>query len=188
MTSKFDILDKQVTLAISNYKGGNDMGRKYDNDVLKYLPQWIRCGKTQLFYTSNQWEQVRAEAFDLFSGACVRCKSYGVFTPAVIGHHVNRLKKHPEYALTLWVGATNVQLQAALLSNRIDSNVIKYTSGGKLSEVICIDSRKHEIFIDLKTKKQLQILPLCRECHKVVHYEERNKLGLESNKKFPERW
>ena len=65
----------------------------------KQIREWIAEGNLHAFYTSPEWERLRAEVLADDHYECQRHKARGWYAPANTVHHVNHLRKHPELAL-----------------------------------------------------------------------------------------
>ena len=55
--------------------------------------------KTNPFYHSKEWRQLRRDILTADKRECQLCKEKGKYTKATHVHHVNHLDKHPELAL-----------------------------------------------------------------------------------------
>lgn len=55
--------------------------------------------ETKLFYESRFWRKLRKEVLIEDKYECLHCKQNGKYTRAVVCHHINYLKLHPELAL-----------------------------------------------------------------------------------------
>ncbi len=56
----------------------------------------------QAFYESPEWKDTRAEVLDELKNECQACKAKGYFKKAILVHHVNWIKLHPELKLAKW--------------------------------------------------------------------------------------
>ena len=71
---------------------------------LTALKQHIKADDLHWFYTSAPWLNVRAEALKIQHYECQRCKElYNKIEPATIVHHIHRVRKYPQYALSIYV-------------------------------------------------------------------------------------
>ena len=68
------------------------------------LASWIRQliseNKLYKFYKSHDWLELRDEVLRENHYECQRCAEKGMYTRAVMVHHVNEVRKHPHLALT----------------------------------------------------------------------------------------
>lgn len=68
------------------------------------LAVWIRRlideGKLYKFYKTDEWYGLRAEVMAEHHCECVMCAERGRYSRAVIVHHVNEVRFHPELALS----------------------------------------------------------------------------------------
>ena len=67
----------------------------------------IAEGKADLFYSWPEWETVRRKVISLDRGECLKCKSRGRYSPAVLVHHVKHLVDRPDLALSIFDPETN---------------------------------------------------------------------------------
>lgn len=65
----------------------------------KQIREWIAAGNLHAFYTSPEWERLRAEVLADDHHECQLCKARGWYVPANTVHHVNHVRQHPELAL-----------------------------------------------------------------------------------------
>ncbi|MCM1523808.1 MAG: hypothetical protein NC120_05060 [Ruminococcus sp.] len=156
-------------------------------EMLLNLKQWIKEGgnKYKRFYRTRYWMNVRTDVMKMYHRECIRCRSLGKpleDSKAVIVHHVKHVKKFPELADSLYFELEDEKYKQCLSGKRY-GNDVRVTNNGN---VMCLRPAdfKCELFIDLDTHKAVQLLPLCRECHKIVHMG----ASAAANEKYPERW
>ena len=160
------------------------MSRRIDN-ILDILPDLIYRGREKLFYHCALWVSLRDSVMRDFHSECVRCRARGVINRAVVGHHVYRLKYHPEYALSRYIDIDERTKKKVEVLSKNESNIFTIAlKNGVVLRLVCID-KKREMFVNIDTFELLQILPVCSMCHKEIHTTDRVD---ELSKKFPERW
>lgn len=64
------------------------------------LVKLIQNNNVHLFYKSTIWRHLRGEVLKEQHYECQVCKQRGVYTKAVVVHHIKHIKEHPELALT----------------------------------------------------------------------------------------
>lgn len=57
-------------------------------------------GQLHKFYTSTAWEHLRTQVLCDNKGECQWCKAHGLYVPAVVVHHVQYVRRHPDLALS----------------------------------------------------------------------------------------
>ena len=55
--------------------------------------------ESKAFYESKEWRRLRKAVLIEDKYECLHCKQKGKYTRAVVCHHVNYLKLHPELAI-----------------------------------------------------------------------------------------
>ena len=128
----------------------------------------VEKGKAHDYYYTIEWVHRQKETMDRYKRECVRCKAVhnNKIERAYILHHVKRLKAAPEFADVEFLEPTQQDRQAASKSDV----VVKQYYNGKVYELICIDTDKfYEHYYVKQIDKVIQLLPVCRECHKVIH-------------------
>lgn len=156
-------------------------------DLLHNLRQWIAEGGNSYkqYYHTTDWVSVRAEVMRLYHGECIRCRSLGrspAQSQAVILHHVKHVKKYPELADSLYFDPEYEMLEQFFSGRKYGEDVL-IANNGKLILLRPVDF-KCELFVDVDSHKAIQLLPLCRNCHRIVHMG----AGAVINEKYPERW
>lgn len=73
-----------------------------DEILLQKLLDLIRDGKQHAFYTWAVWRKTKSEVLRLDHYECQKCKARKKYSHAVVVHHVNHLREHPELALNIW--------------------------------------------------------------------------------------
>ena len=160
------------------------MSRRIDN-ILDILPDLISRGSEKLFYHCTLWVSLRDKVMSDFHNECVRCRARVIITRAVVGHHVYRLKYHPEYALSRVIAVDERTKMKVNSLAQNESNIFTIAlKNGVVLRLVCID-KKREMYVNVDTYELLQILPVCSMCHKEIHTTDRVD---ELSKKFPERW
>lgn len=115
-----------------------------DIPLAAYIKRLIAADRTEQFYYSEDWKELRQDVLDFFHNECQECLKKGEYTKADCVHHVNEVRHRPELALSRY-------------------------------------------YIDSKGNKQYNLVPLCNQCHNLIH----DKLGEWQRKdKFTneERW
>lgn len=68
------------------------------------LVQWINTlidsDKLYRFYKSKEWRALKEEVMRECHNECLYCKRDGIISQAETVHHVQYVKKHPEFALS----------------------------------------------------------------------------------------
>lgn len=68
------------------------------------LAAWIRDliekDKLYQFYKSKEWITLRDDVLREHHYECQHCLAHGIYTRAVMVHHVNEVRKRPDMALT----------------------------------------------------------------------------------------
>lgn len=62
------------------------------------LIDMIRKDDTRPFYNSWDWRKLSHAVIKENNNECYICKQKGKYTPAILTHHVNELKKRPDLA------------------------------------------------------------------------------------------
>lgn len=73
-----------------------------NNKLAAYLNFLIQNDKIINFYHSRYWQAKRKEVLVLDHHECQDCKDRGILTKAILVHHVNEVKVHPELALSIY--------------------------------------------------------------------------------------
>ena len=68
------------------------------------------------FYESKYWRRLRREVLAEDKYECVHCKQKGKYTRAVVCHHINYLKLHPELALEKYYKDDDGNVKRQLIS------------------------------------------------------------------------
>ena len=58
----------------------------------------VISGDTSAFYNSRSWRKLSHEIIAEGNNECLWCKQAGKYSPAVLTHHLNELKKRPDLA------------------------------------------------------------------------------------------
>lgn len=128
----------------------------------------VEQGKAHDYYYTGEWVHRQKETMDRYKRECVRCKAVhnNKIERAYILHHVKRLKAAPEIADVEFIEPTQNDRQAAAKSDV----VVKQYYNGKAYELICVDADKfYEHYYVKDIDKVIQLLPVCRDCHKIIH-------------------
>lgn len=70
-----------------------------DISLAAYIRQLIQSDKLELFYKSDDWNELRNDVLDEMHHECSECLKRGRYTRAVCVHHVNEVRKRPDLAL-----------------------------------------------------------------------------------------
>lgn len=65
-----------------------------------YIHDLIAQDKLYKFYKSREWLELRDEVLSDSHYECQHCLQRGIYTRAVMVHHVNEVRKRPDMALT----------------------------------------------------------------------------------------
>lgn len=82
---------------------------------LAELRELLNAGDGHAFYSWPEWRRLRREVLKLDNRECQVCKRRGVYSRAVIVHHVQHLRDRPELALSVYDGGQR-QLEAVCKS------------------------------------------------------------------------
>lgn len=69
---------------------------------LDFIKKCIAEDNVLRFYKWKKWKMVRADVLKLDKNECQKCKAKGKKKKAKIVHHILRLRKHPELALSIY--------------------------------------------------------------------------------------
>lgn len=142
----------------------------------------VDAGNAHKYYYTPEWVHLQPDVMDKYRRECIRCKCIDrTYNRAHILHHVLRLKSKPEYADIPFLPATAADKEQANSS----SIVFKQFYGDTVYTVICIDTVKFERYYVVELNSVIQLLPLCRDCHKIVHSGRIVKAGS-LDERFPE--
>lgn len=126
-------------------------------------------GKAHDYYYTSEWVHLQPLVMDSYKRECIRCKAKDKkYNKAHILHHVLRLKAHPEVADKTIIPAYQDEKEKAIKSNI----AIKQFYNGDIVTLLPIDTDRKgvwEKYYVLELDGIIQLLPLCRECHKIVH-------------------
>ena len=126
----------------------------------------IEQGKAHDYYYTTEWVHRQKETMDRYKRECIRCRWLaGTAERAYILHHVKRLKAAPEYADVEFVEPTKEDLLAV---NKAEYTVKQYYNGN-FYDIVCLGDKMQERYYIKGINKVIQLLPLCRNCHKIVH-------------------
>lgn len=76
-----------------------------DNTSLReWIMQLERDGKLYRFYKTEDWRRLRDQVMADHHSECERCAAQGRYTRADTVHHEFEVRKHPDMALTRYVG------------------------------------------------------------------------------------
>lgn len=75
----------------------------------------LNADNEHAFYSWPEWRRLRREVLKLDNFECQECKRRGVYSQAVIVHHVRHLRDAPELALSVYDGERR-QLEAVCKS------------------------------------------------------------------------
>lgn len=75
----------------------------------------LNADNEHAFYSWPEWRRLRREVLKLDNCECQECKRRGVYSRAVIVHHVQHLRDAPELALSVYDGERR-QLEAVCKS------------------------------------------------------------------------
>lgn len=68
------------------------------------LAQWIKTlikhNNIHAFYCSTSWEHLRREVLKEHHNECQLCKAKGLYSKAVVVHHIKYVRQYPQLALT----------------------------------------------------------------------------------------
>ena len=65
-----------------------------------WIRQLIRDNKIYAFYKSDDWLELRDDVMRDAHYECQHCLMHGIYTKAVMVHHVNEVRKRPDMALS----------------------------------------------------------------------------------------
>lgn len=68
-------------------------------EEINFVIECIKNNTMYVFYTWAKWLKLRKEVLIEDKCECQKCKSRGRYKRAVVVHHANHVKKHPELAL-----------------------------------------------------------------------------------------
>lgn len=83
---------------------------------LSWLRQLIQAGDIHPFYVTSEWRALSAAVLREDRRECQICKANGKYRAAVMVHHVNHVKRHPELALSRFYTDHTGQQQRNLIS------------------------------------------------------------------------
>ena len=69
---------------------------------INFVKQCILDNDVHKFYTWTPWLNTRKRVLEMDRHECQICKANGKYSRAILVHHVNHLKQHPELALEVW--------------------------------------------------------------------------------------
>jgi 5-methylcytosine-specific restriction protein A len=69
-------------------------------EILDFIKKCIEDNNLHAFYTWSGWLSCRTKILEGDKNECQKCKSKGVYTRATMVHHVKRIRKFPDLALS----------------------------------------------------------------------------------------
>lgn len=76
-------------------------GAEVEKEKLMWLQEMIRKNNLHGFYSSAEWQRLAATAREQQHNECQRCREMGCYSPCAAVHHIRRVKKYPELALSI---------------------------------------------------------------------------------------
>lgn len=143
----------------------------------------VDVGRAHDYYYTTEWVRTQQEVMDKYRRECIRCKWLkGTYNKAYILHHVHRLKGEPQYAATPLLEPTVEEREQI---ECIETWITQYFDG-RFYDIACLSDKYREKYYIKQMDKVIQLLPLCRNCHKEVHGRVAEPRVGSLDEKFPE--
>lgn len=139
-------------------------------------------GRAHDYYYTREWVVVQRDVMNKYRRECIRCKWLGNgYNKAYILHHVHRLKGEPRYADIPLLEPTAEERK---LIKTAEAWVTQYFDG-RFYDIVALDKLAERYYIK-QLDKIIQLLPLCRDCHKAVHNRVYIPKAGSRDEQFPE--
>ena len=150
------------------------------SDIAKEL---VQAGNAHKYYYTAEWVHLQPQVMAKYKRECIRCKClHNKVERAYILHHVMRLRGFPEYADQEFVVATT---KDRLMLTQTKRTFRQYYDGSFV-DIAWLQDKYGERYFIKGIDRVIQLLPVCRQCHKEIHRQQRVPKAGSLDERFAE--